>query len=277
MRGGWVHKGLARLGRAGCVVALLCERRTYHSRCVGLMLGAHALSHGCVFVSDWQRCLWPERLSSPPFALTPFRLLSCVLALAEWEFGGLPAWLLQQNASMMLRSSDPQFLAAVDDWWRVLLPALAPLTVDKGGPIIMVQVWWRCARLAEVGMGVLLPALVPLTVNGAEGGGASCCRCGTVKGGGAASTASALGALHGGQGRTHRSSWCRCGDAVPPPPPKGVYTGGACLVLRLPIGLVCASGDQGGAAASTGTPDCGQGGPNRPGAMALLWLFCFVP
>ena len=63
-----------------------------------------------------------------------------VCALAEWEFGGLPAWLLQQNSSMVLRSSDPQFLTAVDDWWGQLLPTLANLTVDKGGPIVMVQV-----------------------------------------------------------------------------------------------------------------------------------------
>jgi beta-galactosidase len=59
---------------------------------------------------------------------------------SEWEAGGLPAWLLQQNSSMALRSSDPQFLAAVDDWWGALLPAVAHLTVDRGGPIIMVQV-----------------------------------------------------------------------------------------------------------------------------------------
>lgn len=66
----------------------------------------------------------------------------------EWEFGGLPAWLLSVNSSMVLRSSDPAFLSAVDDWWGVLLPALAHLTIDKGGPIIMVQVGYtnKCTQ-----------------------------------------------------------------------------------------------------------------------------------
>jgi hypothetical protein len=59
---------------------------------------------------------------------------------AEWEFGGLPAWLLQQDPAMPVRSADPGFLAAVEGWWGVLLPQLAPLTYERGGPIIMVQV-----------------------------------------------------------------------------------------------------------------------------------------
>lgn len=91
-----------------------------------------------------------------------------LLLSAEWEFGGLPAWLLQQNASMVLRSSDPQFLAAVDDWWGVLLPALSSLTVDKGGPIVMVQVSVcvcvaRCSGAVGVqpGLHALLVMLAP--------------------------------------------------------------------------------------------------------------------
>lgn len=61
---------------------------------------------------------------------------------AEWEFGGLPAWLLQANPAMPVRSADPAFLAAVEAWWGALLPQLAPLTYERGGPIIMVQVGW---------------------------------------------------------------------------------------------------------------------------------------
>jgi hypothetical protein len=75
--------------------------------------------------------------SPPPMCAPPH---DPPLLPPEWEAGGLPAWLLHQNSSMVLRSSDPQFLAAVDDWWGVLLPALAHLTVDRGGPLIMVQV-----------------------------------------------------------------------------------------------------------------------------------------
>jgi beta-galactosidase len=53
---------------------------------------------------------------------------------------------------MVLRSSDPQFLAAVDAWWGALLPALGHLTYDKGGPIVMVQVsgWARGAVAADI-------------------------------------------------------------------------------------------------------------------------------
>ncbi|GAA3062839.1 hypothetical protein GCM10020254_03440 [Streptomyces goshikiensis] len=44
---------------------------------------------------------------------------------AEWEGGGgLPSWLLADPA-MRLRSRDPNFLAAVDDYFRRLLPPAA--------------------------------------------------------------------------------------------------------------------------------------------------------
>ncbi|CAK6435724.1 unnamed protein product, partial [Pipistrellus nathusii] len=58
---------------------------------------------------------------------------------AEWEMGGLPAWLLEKE-KIVLRSSDPDYLAAVDTWLGVLLPKMKPLLYQNGGPIIMVQV-----------------------------------------------------------------------------------------------------------------------------------------
>ncbi|XP_066207042.1 beta-galactosidase [Saccopteryx leptura] len=58
---------------------------------------------------------------------------------AEWEMGGLPAWLLEKE-SIVLRSSDPDYLAAVDKWLGVLLPKMKPLLYQNGGPIITVQV-----------------------------------------------------------------------------------------------------------------------------------------
>uniref|UniRef100_H0WYG7 Beta-galactosidase n=2 Tax=Otolemur garnettii TaxID=30611 RepID=H0WYG7_OTOGA len=58
---------------------------------------------------------------------------------AEWDMGGLPAWLLEKE-SMILRSSDPDYLAAVDKWLGVLLPKMKPLLYQNGGPIISVQV-----------------------------------------------------------------------------------------------------------------------------------------
>ena len=39
---------------------------------------------------------------------------------AEWDFGGLPAWLLRER-DLRLRCSDPRFLGHVADYFRVLL------------------------------------------------------------------------------------------------------------------------------------------------------------
>ena len=58
---------------------------------------------------------------------------------AEWEFGGFPAWLLKDR-SMVIRSSDPKFLAPVDRWFKRLGQEVAPLQIGNGGPIILVQV-----------------------------------------------------------------------------------------------------------------------------------------
>ncbi|XP_042488565.1 beta-galactosidase 17 [Macadamia integrifolia] len=58
----------------------------------------------------------------------------------EWDFGGFPAWLLAVEPALRLRSSDPAFLQLVDKWWTVLLPKIAPLLYNNGGPIVMVQI-----------------------------------------------------------------------------------------------------------------------------------------
>nr|XP_025978782.1 beta-galactosidase-1-like protein isoform X3 [Dromaius novaehollandiae] len=58
---------------------------------------------------------------------------------AEWEMGGLPAWLLWKP-DIVLRSSDPDYLAAVDSWLHVLLPKIKPRLYQNGGNIISVQV-----------------------------------------------------------------------------------------------------------------------------------------
>lgn len=58
---------------------------------------------------------------------------------AEWEFGGLPGWLLSDPA-MRLRCGDPRFLAAVDRWFDVLMPRLLPLLASRGGPVVALQV-----------------------------------------------------------------------------------------------------------------------------------------
>ena len=58
---------------------------------------------------------------------------------AEWEFGGLPAWLLREDG-MRLRCSDPAYLAHVRDYYAELLPRLVPLQITHGGPVLMMQV-----------------------------------------------------------------------------------------------------------------------------------------
>lgn len=58
---------------------------------------------------------------------------------AEWEFGGLPGWLLS-GEEMRLRVSDPVFMKHVQDYYQVLLPILKPLQVTEGGNVILMQV-----------------------------------------------------------------------------------------------------------------------------------------
>ena len=57
----------------------------------------------------------------------------------EWEFGGFPAWLLK-TPDLRVRSSDPRFVAAAKRYLREVGRQLAPLQVDRGGPILMIQV-----------------------------------------------------------------------------------------------------------------------------------------
>lgn len=57
---------------------------------------------------------------------------------AEWEFGGMPAWLLTED--MRIRSSEASYLQAVADYYDELLPRLVPRLLDKGGNILMMQV-----------------------------------------------------------------------------------------------------------------------------------------
>jgi beta-galactosidase len=58
---------------------------------------------------------------------------------AEWEWGGYPAWLLKDH-SMVVRSSDPRFIAPAKEWIDRIGKELAPLQIGNGGPIILTQV-----------------------------------------------------------------------------------------------------------------------------------------
>lgn len=58
---------------------------------------------------------------------------------AEWEFGGLPAWLLQEDG-MRLRACYGPFLRHVREYYDKLFPLITPLQVTEDGPVIMMQV-----------------------------------------------------------------------------------------------------------------------------------------
>ncbi|MCQ2111878.1 MAG: beta-galactosidase [Bacteroidaceae bacterium] len=58
---------------------------------------------------------------------------------AEWEMGGLPWWLLRKR-DIRLREQDEYFMERLRLFEQKVGEQLGDLTVDKGGPIIMVQV-----------------------------------------------------------------------------------------------------------------------------------------
>ena len=58
---------------------------------------------------------------------------------AEWEFGGLPAWLLTYK-EMRIRSSDAHFIEKVERFYKELFEIITPLQIDQGGPVLMMQV-----------------------------------------------------------------------------------------------------------------------------------------
>ncbi len=54
---------------------------------------------------------------------------------AEWENGGLPHWVPGHA-----RTRDERFLRPVRAWFRRLLPEVVSRQIDRGGPVILVQV-----------------------------------------------------------------------------------------------------------------------------------------
>ncbi len=57
---------------------------------------------------------------------------------AEWDFGGLPAYLLREPG-MTVRGNDPRYLAAARRYANAVTKEIRPLLVTHGGPILMVQ------------------------------------------------------------------------------------------------------------------------------------------
>ncbi|WP_434362588.1 beta-galactosidase [Parasalinivibrio latis] len=58
---------------------------------------------------------------------------------AEWEFGGLPAWLLN-DPDLHLRCANDSYMRAVNRYFSDLFPRVLPFAAENGGPIIAVQV-----------------------------------------------------------------------------------------------------------------------------------------
>ncbi|MFJ9816320.1 beta-galactosidase family protein [Streptomyces sp. NPDC101151] len=58
---------------------------------------------------------------------------------AEWENGGLPHWVTGEPGTHA-RTRDERFLFHVRNWFHHLLREIVPRQIDRGGPVIMVQV-----------------------------------------------------------------------------------------------------------------------------------------
>lgn len=58
---------------------------------------------------------------------------------AEWDLGGIPAWLLAEPGINM-RTMDPRYLDPAKAWMTRMGGMLAPLSIANGGPLLMVQV-----------------------------------------------------------------------------------------------------------------------------------------
>ncbi|XP_014845053.1 PREDICTED: beta-galactosidase-like [Poecilia mexicana] len=107
----------------------------------------------------------------------------------EWDMGGLPAWLLNKK-NIVLRSSDPDYIAAVDKWMGKLLPTMKPYLYQNGGPIITVQVeneygsYFTCdynymRHLTKLFRAQLGDEVVLFTTDGA---GVNYLKCGSIQG-----------------------------------------------------------------------------------------------
>ncbi|WP_174543272.1 beta-galactosidase [Paraburkholderia monticola] len=60
----------------------------------------------------------------------------------EWDLGGIP-WYLLSDPDIQLRTDsahDPRYMSAVARYIRELSPCIEPLLVNRGGPILMIQI-----------------------------------------------------------------------------------------------------------------------------------------
>ena len=58
---------------------------------------------------------------------------------AEWDFGGLPSYLLSKQG-MQVRTNDPQYMQYAERYIKNLLEEVRDHQITRGGPILMVQI-----------------------------------------------------------------------------------------------------------------------------------------
>ena len=58
---------------------------------------------------------------------------------AEWDFGGLPPYLLK-DPELRVRSLYPRYMQAAERYMAALAAVIKPLLVTRGGPVLMVQI-----------------------------------------------------------------------------------------------------------------------------------------
>jgi beta-galactosidase len=58
---------------------------------------------------------------------------------AEWDNGGLPAWLFS-DPEVGVRRNEPRYMAAIAEYFDALLPIVAERQIDRGGPVVLVQI-----------------------------------------------------------------------------------------------------------------------------------------
>lgn len=59
---------------------------------------------------------------------------------AEWDFGGLPPYLLRDQGIVVRTKDDECYMSAVRRYFDHVAPRIAPLMVANGGPILMLQI-----------------------------------------------------------------------------------------------------------------------------------------
>ena len=82
---------------------------------------------------------------------------------AEWDNGGLPAWLFA-HPGVGVRRDEPTYMAAIAEYYAQVLPIVAARQVTRGGPVLAVQVENEYGAFG--GDADYLRALVKLTRDG---------------------------------------------------------------------------------------------------------------